>query len=94
MSDATEHTAMLGEDIAALKRDVATLMEHLKSTASAARAGAAEQVSAEAERLYRNAVEEGKRHVATLAHQVETQPVTSVLVAFGVGLLLGRLLSR
>ena len=84
----------IGEDIAALKRDFAAFLEHTKRTASAAGSGAAQQLGGEAERLYRTAVDEGQRQIATVARQVEEQPLRSALIAFAVGFIAGRLLSR
>jgi ElaB/YqjD/DUF883 family membrane-anchored ribosome-binding protein len=84
----------IADDIAALKRDLAALVGLRTKDAVEKGSDAVELLGEEAERLYRNAVAEGKRHLATLVQQVEAQPLTSVLVAFGVGVIAGRLLSR
>jgi ElaB/YqjD/DUF883 family membrane-anchored ribosome-binding protein len=85
-----EFAAVL-EDVAALKRDLAAVLRH---RAGERGAETVELLGDEAERLYRNAVAEGKRHLATVVQRVEAQPLTSVLIAFGAGLIAGRLLSR
>ncbi|HVA12061.1 MAG TPA: hypothetical protein VNF99_02310 [Stellaceae bacterium] len=75
------------KDIQALKKDLARLMEHVKS-------GAAETVSDEASRLYGTIAAEGQRHAAALAQSVEEKPLASVLIAFAIGFVGGRILLR
>ena len=74
-------------DIQALKEDLARLMEHLKT-------GATETVSGEASRLYETLTTEGQRQAAALAHSVEEKPLVSVLIAFAIGFVGGRILLR
>ena len=74
-------------DIQALKADLARLVEHLK-------AGATETVSNEASRLYETISAEGQRQAAALAHTVEEKPLASVLIAFAIGFVGGRILLR
>jgi ElaB/YqjD/DUF883 family membrane-anchored ribosome-binding protein len=74
-------------DIQALKADLARLVEHLKT-------GATETVSNEASRLYETISAEGQRQAAALAHTVEEKPLASVLIAFAVGFIGGRILLR
>lgn len=75
------------DDIQALKKDLARLMAHVKT-------GATETVTEEASRLYDTVATEGQRQAAALARSVEEKPITSVLVAFAVGFLSGRILLR
>jgi ElaB/YqjD/DUF883 family membrane-anchored ribosome-binding protein len=77
----------IAKDIQALKRDLARLMEHAKT-------GATETVSGEASRLYETIASEGQRHAAALAQSVEEKPLASVLIAFAVGFVSGRILLR
>lgn len=77
----------IANDIQALKRDLAQLMEHL-------RAGTTDTVSTEATRLYGTIASEGQRQAAALAQSVEQRPVASVLIAFAVGFVSGRILLR
>jgi ElaB/YqjD/DUF883 family membrane-anchored ribosome-binding protein len=77
----------IAKDIQALKRDLARLMEHVKT-------GATETVSGEASRLYDSIASEGQRHAATLAQSVEEKPLASVLIAFAIGFVSGRILLR
>ena len=74
-------------DIQALKEDLARLMAHLKT-------GATETVSGEASRLYETLTTEGQRQAAALAHSVEEKPLASVLIAFAIGFVGGRILLR
>ena len=84
----------LQQDIAALKRDVGSLLEHLKSGASKGAQNAAGQIDDEARRLYRNVASEGERTVKAISAQIEEKPLIALLIALGVGYLGGRLLSR
>jgi ElaB/YqjD/DUF883 family membrane-anchored ribosome-binding protein len=77
----------IASDIQALKRDLARLMEHVK-------AGATDTVSGEASRLYDTLASEGQRRAAALAQSVEEKPLASVLIAFAVGFVSGRILLR
>lgn len=74
-------------DIQALKKDLARLMEHIKT-------GASETVSEEASRLYGSIASEGQRQAAALAQSVEEKPLTSVAIAFAIGFIAARVLSR
>lgn len=73
----------LADDVAALKRDLAHLIENVKKTGK----GTANDV-------YRNIAAESERSIKAVSRQVEEQPLMSLLIAFGVGLVGGRLLSR
>jgi ElaB/YqjD/DUF883 family membrane-anchored ribosome-binding protein len=86
--------AALRDDLAALKRDVTNLIEHLKTGATNTAHGAAAQLDDGAQRLYRNVVAEGERSVKAMSRQVEEQPLTAMLVALGIGYVAGRLLTR
>ena len=77
----------IAKDIQALKDDLARLVEHVKS-------GATETVSSEASRLYETITSEGQRQAAALAHTVEEKPLASVLIAFAIGFIGGRILLR
>ena len=75
------------QDIQALKADLARLMEHVKT-------GATETVSDEASRLYGTIASEGQRYASELAQSVEEKPLASVLIAFAIGFVGGRILLR
>ncbi|HTZ80665.1 MAG TPA: hypothetical protein VMC10_22330 [Stellaceae bacterium] len=75
--------AAISEDVASLKRDLANLMEHIRKGSNRT-----------AQDLYNGLAAEGERSVKAISRQVEEQPLTSLLIAFGIGVIGGRLLSR
>jgi ElaB/YqjD/DUF883 family membrane-anchored ribosome-binding protein len=86
------------DDLATLKRDFARLMEQMKSGAID---GASETVenllgrlNERASEIYDSMSDRGERSVKAISRQVEERPITSLLVAFGIGMLASRLLSR
>lgn len=93
--DGPPDAAALMDDLAALKRDFAALTAHLKAGAgSAAARDAAGQLGDEVHRLYESLAGQSERTAKALSRQVEEQPLASVLIAFGLGFILSRLLSR
>jgi ElaB/YqjD/DUF883 family membrane-anchored ribosome-binding protein len=86
--------AALQDDIAALKRDVSKLIEHLQEGAATSARSTAEQIDDGVQRLYRNVAAEGDRAVKGVSRQIEEQPLVALLIALGVGYIGGRLLSR
>jgi ElaB/YqjD/DUF883 family membrane-anchored ribosome-binding protein len=85
-------------DIASLRLDLGALAEHFKTSpidgATNAARDAAARVSGEARRIYDNLAEQGQSSMKALGRHVEEQPVMTLLVAFAIGLIGGRLLSR
>jgi ElaB/YqjD/DUF883 family membrane-anchored ribosome-binding protein len=75
------------KDIAVLKKDFGSLVEHVKS-------GTAETVNGEVRRIYGSLAAHGERSAAAIAQQVEERPFASLLLAFAVGFVGGRLLIR
>jgi ElaB/YqjD/DUF883 family membrane-anchored ribosome-binding protein len=98
MSKNTSDLDAIGDDVALLKRDLSRLMEHVKNgtydVAKGSTQDAVEKLSEEADRLYRALSRQGGRSIKAVGRQVEEQPLTSLLIAFGVGLISGRLLGR
>ena len=88
----------VGDDVLLLKRDLTQLMDHLKNgsfdVAKEATQETVERLSDEVDRLYRSLTKQSDRSVKAISRQVEEQPLASLLVAFGIGLISGRLLSR
>jgi hypothetical protein len=77
-------------DIASLKRDIGALTQ---SVTGAGR-NAAARVSDEARQLYGNLAEQGQHSVKALYQRVEKQPMKSLLIAFTLGVIGSRMLSR
>ena len=91
-----ELQAIMG-DVAALKRDLATLIRQMKIDAGddvACERSAVGQLGDEALRTYEALAAQGDRSIKALGRQVEEQPVASLLLAFAVGFLGSRMLSR
>jgi len=88
----------IGDDIAALRDNLASLLEHLKNgsidTAKGTTADVVQRLSDETQRIYRTIRAEGKRSVETISQRVEERPLTSLLLAFGLGMISSRLVSR
>jgi ElaB/YqjD/DUF883 family membrane-anchored ribosome-binding protein len=85
-------------DVATLKRDIAKILEHVKTatvdSAVDTAQGLAEELSDTAAGIYKDLSKRGQRTVKVVSRKVEDQPVMSLLVAFSVGLVVSRLISR
>lgn len=90
--------AAVVEDLAALRRDFSALMSQMKSGAYDGASDAAEKVLGQlgdkANHLYDSVAAQGERSAKAIGRQIEEQPVMTLLIAFGVGLIASRLLSR
>jgi ElaB/YqjD/DUF883 family membrane-anchored ribosome-binding protein len=86
------------DDLAALRRDFATLMDQLRSgtfeSLNDAAASKISEVSDRASHLYDRVKAQGERSARTIGHEVEKRPVASLLIAFAVGFIASRLLIR
>ena len=96
-----KHTSDLdsiGDDVAVLKRDLSRLMDHMKNgtydVATGSARDAVERLTSEADHVYRSLAKQGGRSIKSVSRQVEEQPLASLVVAFGIGLISGRLLGR
>lgn len=88
----------IAKDLATLRRDLATLMEHMKAGAIGGANGmardAADRLGEEGRRAYESLSAQGERSLKALGRQVEEQPLMSLLLAFALGFVGSRLLSR
>lgn len=84
----------LQDDVAALKRDIGSLLAHLKTGATDGAQSAADQLGDGATRLYRSAASGGCKSAKALGHQIEEQPLLALLLVLGLGYIGGRLLTR
>ncbi|WP_375056035.1 hypothetical protein [Zobellella sp. DQSA1] len=90
MATAQNNQQELQEQLDALRKDFAELTSILKGmTANYAKEGQ-ENVKATAEQAQQHL----KQSLCKAQQEVESHPYTSMAVAFGVGLLLGKLLDR
>lgn len=84
----------LQADLAALKRDVGELLGQLRSSAAASVQGATASLEDGASKLFRSVTDEGERSMRAVGQKVEEQPLLALVIAFGIGYLGGRVLSR
>lgn len=96
--DATDDIA---EQVKALREDLAKLAETVGDLAVDEAEAFNGRVRRKADRLVkkgrkvaRNAAARGRKAVDGLEHAVEAEPLVSVAVAFGVGMVIGRLMQR
>lgn len=88
-------------DLGQLRQDMAALTRALADSAEGGARDVADKVrdmaaktQDGAERLSRAALAQGEQSFHAIATQIEQRPFTSILAAFGVGLVIGRLLDR
>ncbi len=84
-------------EIAELKRSLTKLVRNLKDEASddvTDVRNAVEHFGDDASRVYKNMAKQGRRSIRTVGRYVEDEPVMSLLLAFAVGFLGTRILSR
>jgi hypothetical protein len=94
-AETTPDLDVIMSDLASLKRDFVTLTDHVKTGAiNGAARDAVGQLGDEAKRLYGNLAAQGERSMNAIGHQVEERPVMSLLLAFALGFIGSRLLSR
>lgn len=103
MADTTldKELEALRADMAKLRGDVAGLADAVKDAGQrrvdGARESLAEMVTAlrdEVRGAFDVARDRSKKSVETVEHTIEEKPLLSLLTAFGVGVLLGKLLDR
>lgn len=85
-------------DILALTRDLAELIDKMKTAAldgsSEALHDSASAVGDKARSLYGKVAAQGERSAQAVGRQVEAQPVLSLLIAFAIGFCASRLIAR
>lgn len=82
------------DDLAALRQDFKDLAGHLKNGGGNFAKDAAGRVREKADMLYEDMHEHGKRSAEAVRHQVEERPLTAIALAFALGYIGGRILSR
>ena len=81
-------------DLASLRDDIAALTKHVSNNAFDASSAAAGQLGAEATKVYNNMAAQGQRSAKMIGQQVEQQPLATLLIAFALGFVGSRMLSR
>jgi ElaB/YqjD/DUF883 family membrane-anchored ribosome-binding protein len=88
-------------DFASLRRDFAGLVDHVKSGAVNGAGDATDAMrnylgllGDKTRGVYDDLAAQGERSAKAIGRQVEERPLMSLLLAFGVGMLASRLLSR
>lgn len=89
MTDIKRDAGMVKEDLQTLKKDAVHMASHAGHEAMEAMRCGAQSVGEAAKSVGDTAT----RYQAQLRHNVETRPMTSVLIALGVGVVVGRLLA-
>lgn len=80
----------IATDIAALKRDLSTLLRSMKDNAM----NDVGHLGEEAVQGYHTVAAQGERAIKAVGHQVEERPLLSLALAFALGFVGSRLLSR
>jgi ElaB/YqjD/DUF883 family membrane-anchored ribosome-binding protein len=98
---ATPDLARIVDDLASLKRDFANLVEHVKTSAVTGAGDATDALRSsvgllggKARGVYHDLAAQGEHSAKAIGRKVEERPITSLLVAFGIGMLASRLLPR
>lgn len=84
-------------DVAALKRDLAKAIARFKENTGDTVEDAqdfVEEISNELAGIVKDASKRGSRTMKSVSRKVEDQPVAALLIAFGVGFIISRLISR
>lgn len=93
-SHADTDLATLRDDFSVLKRDLATLIEHMKASAANGTQSAAAQIDGGTRDALRGAAALSERGLKVLGDEVEKQPVAALLLVMALGFVGGRLLAR
>ncbi len=89
-SDAAAHTKELREDLDALRADMKSLMDHVRSASGDAASG----MKAKIHDMSSEAGDQMTAAKAVADRKISEHPMTSVAIAFGIGMLLGKLMDR
>ena len=84
-------------DVASLKRDLAKAISRFKDSTEDSVGEAhdfVDDIKDELAGIYKDASKRGQKTVKKMTGKVEDQPVAALLIAFGIGFVLSRLISR
>ncbi len=88
-TDTTKADPTMRDELSELKADLSAIKDDLKSLADSAMGRARDEARSVRDRSRAKV----QSSIGSMEDYVEEQPLTSVLVAFGVGLLLGKFMS-
>ena len=86
--------AILKSDMDELRRDVASLIDHLKTGASHSVDHLSHDLRDEANKLGGQISGQSKKTFGEVVHQIDEHPTASALIAFGAAYLVIRMISR
>lgn len=86
--------ASIMADLASLRQDVGVLANHLAQSATSSASAAGDEMRAGATRLYDGMSEASKTSAKAVTAQMDAHPAMSLLLAFLLGFLGSRFLSR
>ena len=92
--NADSDVELFREDLDAVKRDVASLIEHMKGVATSTVQNAACQVEQRVRSLRQQAGAEGERSANALNLFVQNRPFVALTIAVGAGYIGARVLRR
>ena len=92
--DSDSDIALVREDLVVLKRDVASLLEHIKGGATNSVQNATNQVEPHVRSLRQEAGAQGERSAQAVRVFTEKQPLVALIIAVGIGYVGARLLRR
>lgn len=86
------------DDLAALKKDVAKALQHVKKLnlddAFDSARDMADELSDEAADLYKDLSKRGRKTMVAVEKQIDDQPIASLLMAFAAGFVISKLFFR
>jgi ElaB/YqjD/DUF883 family membrane-anchored ribosome-binding protein len=82
------------DDLAKLRADITNLSAAIKELTSDRLHEQIDSLKGRIDRVTHDAKDQGRQALDDLADHIEERPVSSVLIAFGAGILLGRLFDR
>jgi hypothetical protein len=92
--DSDPDVARFREDLVVLKRDVASLIEHIKGRATNKVQNATNQVERHVRSLRQEAGAQGERSSEAIRVFAEKQPLVALIIAVGIGYVGARVLRR
>ncbi len=94
MATTNEELEQLKSDVATLREDMATLVDTIKQAGMEEGREAYERVQARAREAGADVRRRTSEAYGVVGREVEERPLTSILVAFGTGFVVGMLLDR